>query len=137
MVTIIDGTLFIPAYNKFQQLSIPFGAKTTFEVTNPDEVNYWENIKVNGAKVEVTNGLITPVNEWTYTAVTIVNTGTTEAPVYSPAYAANTYYAPAKDGGEPAQDATAIASDTGWGTTVTKVYTRAKTQLPTNDVVGV
>ena len=136
MVTIIDGTLFIPAYNKFQKLSIPFGAYTQFTVTNPEEVNYWENIKVDGAKVEVTDGNLAPSVEYTFTKVTITNTGTEQEPVYSPAFAANTYFAPGADGGEPAQDAKPIADNTGWGTTVTVVYTREKNTLPTNNVDG-
>ena len=136
MATIVDGTLLVPAYNKVQMLSIPFGAYTEFEVTDPKEVNYWENIKVDGAKIEVTQGNLAPSVEWIYTEVTITNTGTTEEPVYTPAFAANTYFAPSEGGGEPAQDATAIANDTGWGTTVTTVYTRKKNVLPTNNVDG-
>ena len=136
MVTITDGTLYVPAYSKYQSFIIPFGAYTEFEVTNPNEINYWENIKVDGAKIEVTDGNLAPSVTYTYTKVTITNTGTTEQPVYSPAFEADTYFAPGADGGEPAQDATAIANDTGWGTTVTVVYTREKNVLPTNNVDG-
>ena len=135
MATIVDGTLLVPAYNKVQMLSIPFGAYTEFEVTDPKEVNYWENIKVDGAKIEVTDGNLAPSVEYTFTKVTITGSGTEQDP-YVPAYAADTYFAPSEGGGEPAQDATAIASDTGWGTTVTTVYTRKKNVLPTNNVDG-
>ena len=145
MATVVNGTLLIPAYNKVQTLSIPFGAKFTFEATDAKEINYWENMKVNGAKIEVdqaaqttdiTTGL-TPVNAWVFTRVSIVNTAEQgETPVYKPAFAANTFFAPAENGGEPAQDASAIANDTGWGTTVTTVYTRKKNVLPTNDKQG-
>lgn len=135
MITITDGTLFIPAYDRFQQLSIPYGAKTEFEVDNAREINYWENIKVAGAKIEVANGNLAPTVEYSFTKVTITGSGT-EADPYVPAFKANTYFAPAEGGGEPAQDATAIANDTGWGTTVTVVYTREKNVLPTNNVDG-
>lgn len=134
MATIVDGTLLIPAYNKVQMLSIPFGAYTKFEVTDPKEINYWENIKVDGAKVEVTGGNLAPSVQYTFTKVVIENTGSEETPNYVPAFAENKYYAPAEGGGEPAQDATAIANNTGWGTTVTVVYTRKKNVLPTNNV---
>ena len=133
MATIVDGTLLIPAYNKVQMLSIPFGAYTEFEVTDPKEINYWENIKVDGAKVEVTDGNLAPSVEYTFTKVDITGAGTEEDP-YVPAFAADTYFAPGADGGEPAQDATAIANDTGWGTTVKVVYTRKQNVLPTNNV---
>ena len=138
MATITSGTLLIPAYNKVQMLSIPFGAYTTFTVEDDNEINYWENIKVDGAKVEVTvddDEGIKPVNQYVFTKVVITGTGTEEDP-YVPAYAAGTYYAPGANGGEPAQDATAIASATGWGETVTTVYTRKPNILPTNDVQG-
>lgn len=138
MVTIDDGTLYIPAYNKVQMLKVPYGAKIEFDI--PDgladtakEVNYWENIHVEGAKIEVEDGNTTPVNEYTFTKVTITGSGTESDP-YVPAFATSTYYAPSENGGEPAQTASAIADDTGWGTTVTTVYTRAKTVLPTNNV---
>lgn len=138
MATFVDGTLLIPAYNKVQMLSIPFGAYAEFEVTDAKEINYWENIKVDGAKVEVTPGEnegIKPVNEWVYTKVTITDVSTTSEPDYQPAFKADTFFAPGDNGGEPAQNATAIADNTGWGTTVTTVYTRKKNVLPTNDVV--
>ena len=134
MVTLTDGTLCIPAYNKVQSIKVPFGAYTEFEVADANEINYWENIKVNGAKVEVTDGNLAPVNTYVFTKVDIVDKGESADPRYVPAFAASTYYAPAANGGEPAQDASAIANDTGWGTTVTTVYTRAKTVLPTNNV---
>ena len=131
MVTLTDGTLLVPAFKKFQKLSIPFGAKTTFEVTEPDEINYWENIKLVGAKVAVENEKgqgIEPINKYTYTVVTFSGTGTQKDP-YVPAFAAKTYYiAPLTDTSE------AIASEPdNWGTANT-FYTRAKTVLPTNDV---
>lgn len=145
MATIVNGTLLIPAYNKVQMLSIPFGAMFTFEATDAREINYWENMKVSGAKIvvdqaaqteEITTGL-TPVNAWVFTRVSIVNTAEQgETPVYAPAFAANTFYAPSADGGEPAQNAEPIADDTGWGTTVTTVYTRKANVLPTNDKQG-
>lgn len=133
MATIVDGTLLIPAYNKVQMLSIPVGAHTEFEVTDPKEINYWENIKVDGAKVEVTDGNLAPAVEYTFTKVDITGAGTSKDP-YVPAFAANTYFAAGADGGEPAQDATVIADNTGWGTTVKVVYTRKKNVLPTNNV---
>lgn len=135
MVTITDGTLYVPAYSKYQSFIIPFGAYTEFEVTNPNEVNYWENIKVDGAKIEVTDGNLAPAVEYTFTKVNITGTGTKDDP-YKPEFEANKYFAPGADGGEPAQNATAIADDTGWGTTVTVVYTREKNVLPTNNVDG-
>ena len=137
MVTIDDGTLYIPAYNKVQMLQIPYGAFTQFEVTDAKELNYWENIKVDGAKVEVTLGEnegLQPVLKYVFTKVTIVDKGESADPRYVPEFKADTYYAPAEGGGEPAQDATAIADNTGWGTDVTVVYTRANNVLPTNDV---
>jgi len=135
MATIVDGTLLVPAYNKVQMLSIPFGAYTEFEVTDPKEVNYWENIKVDGAKIEVTGGNLAPSVKYTFTKVTITGSGTEQDP-YVPAFKADTYFAPSEGGGEPAQDATAIANDTDWGTTVTTVYTRKENVLPTNNVEG-
>lgn len=135
MATIVNGTLLIPAYNKVQMLSIPFGAKMTLDnVTDPREINYWENMKVNGAEIEVEDGILEPVKEYTYTilssdtapknwgaastfytvddqeedgykVVTFTGEGTTESP-YVPAYAKNTY------------------------------YTRKKNVLPTNDKQG-
>lgn len=120
MVTIDDGTLYIPAYNKVQMLQIPYAASATFEVTDAKEINYWENIKVDGAKVEVTDGILAPTEEYTYTLttsepsdwgtgtfvtkdgdtytdVTFTNTGTEEEPVYAPAWAADTYYRKTKN----------------------------------------
>lgn len=133
MATIVDGTLLIPAYNKVQMLSIPFGAYTEFEVTDPKEINYWENIKVDGAKVEVAEGNLAPSVKYTFTKVDITGAGTSEDP-YVPAFAENKYYAPAEGGGEPAQNATAIANNSGWGTTTKVVYTRKENVLPTNNV---
>ena len=133
MVTITDGTLYVPAYSKYQNFIIPFGAYTEFEVTNPNEVNYWENIKVDGAKIEVTDGNLAPAVPYTFTKVDITGSGTEDDP-YKPAFEADKYFAPGENGGEPAQDATAIPDDTDWGTTVTVVYTREKNVLPTNNV---
>ena len=130
MVTITDGTLLIPAYNKFQRLSIPFGAYTEFEVTNPEEVNYWENIKVDGAKVEVTDGNLAPAVEYTYTAVTFSGAGTEEDP-YLPEFAANTFF---KVEGEDYVVLSTEPDD--WGTAVDKYFTREKNVLPTNNVDG-
>jgi hypothetical protein len=119
MVTIDDGTLYIPAYNKVQMLKVPYGAKIEFDI--PDgladtakEVNYWENIHVEGAKIEVANGNTSLVEEYsytltasepsdwgkgtfatkegdTYTDVTFTGEGT-EASPYVPAWEADTYY---------------------------------------------
>lgn len=130
MATIVDGTLAIPAYNKVQMLYIPVGAYTEFEVTDPKEVNYWENIKVDGAKVEVTDGNLAPSVEYTYTAVTFSGTGTVEDP-YLPEFAANTFY---KVEGNDYVVLSAEPDD--WGTAVDKYFTRKKNVLPTNNVDG-
>lgn len=128
MATIVDGTLLIPAYNKVQMLSIPFGAYTEFTVEDPKEINYWENIKVDGAKVEVTDGNIALVEPYTYTAVTFSGTGTEEDP-YVPAFAANTFYKV-----EGANYVLVDAQPEDWGTAVDKYFTRKKNVLPTNNV---
>ena len=128
MATIVDGTLLIPAYNKVQMLSIPFGAKTTFEVTDPKEINYWENIKVDGAKVEVQTGNIALVEEYTYTAVTFTGKGTEESP-YAPAFAAATFY---QLQNEKYEVVSSKPSD--WGTAANKYFTRKANTLPTNNV---
>jgi len=128
MATIVDGTLLIPAYNKVQMLSIPVGAYTQFEVTDPKEINYWENIKVDGAKVEVTDGNLAPSVEYLYTAVTFSGTGTEEDP-YVPAFAADTFY---KVEGDDYVVLSAEPDD--WGTAVDKYFTRKKNTLPTNNV---
>ena len=131
MATITNGTLLIPAYNKVQMLSIPFGAYTEFEVTDAKEVNYWENIKVDGAKVEVTDGNLAPVEEYTYTAVVFTNTGTTEEPVYAPAFAANTFFK------VEANEYVVLSEEPDdWGTATDKYFTREKNVLPTNNVDG-
>ena len=128
MVTITNGTLNIPAYNKVQQLSIPFGAYTEFEVTNPAEINYWENIKVDGAKVEVTDGNLAPAEEYIYTAVVFSGEGTEEDP-YKPEFAADTFFE-----AEGADYALLDAEPADWGTAVGKYFTRKKNVLPTNNV---
>ena len=128
MATIVDGTLLIPAYNKVQMLSIPFGAKTTFEVTDPKEINYWENIKVDGAKVEVEGGNIALVEEYTYIAVTFTGEGTEESP-YVPAFAADTFY---KLEGKEYVVLSTKPDD--WGTAANKYFTRKANTLPTNNV---
>jgi len=128
MATIVDGTLLIPAYNKVQMLSIPFGAYTEFEVTDPKEINYWENIKVEGAKVEVTGGNLKPSVEYLYTAVTFSGTGGETDP-YVPAFAADTFY---KVEGDNYVLVDAAPED--WGTAVDKYFTRKKNVLPTNNV---
>ena len=126
MATIVDGTLLVPAYNKVQMLSIPFGAYTEFEVTDPKEVNYWENIKVNGAKIEVTDGNLAPSKEYIYTLLT-----GEEAPENWGA--ADTFYSNT--------DGTAVTFS-GSGEQLTpayeanKYYTRKKNVLPTNNVDG-
>ena len=129
MATIVDGTLLIPAYNKVQMLSIPFGAKTTFEVTDPKEINYWENIKVDGAKVEVQTGNIALVEEYTYTAVTFTGKGTEESP-YAPAFADNTFY---QLKGKKYEVLSSPAPGD-WGTAANKYFTRKANTLPTNNV---
>lgn len=128
MATIVDGTLLIPAYNKVQMLSIPFGAKTTFAVTDPKEINYWENIKVDGAKVEVQQGNITLVEE--YTAVTFTGDGSKESP-YAPAFADNTFYK--LEGNNYVVVPSGSAPDD-WGTATNKYFTRKANTLPTNNV---
>lgn len=128
MATIVDGTLLIPAYNKVQMLSIPVGAYTKFEVTDPKEINYWENIKVDGAKVEVTDGNLALAVEYTFTKVDITGTGTKEDP-YVPAFAAGTFY---KVEGDNYVLVDAAPED--WGTAVDKYFTRKKNVLPTNNV---
>lgn len=128
MATIVDGTLLIPAYNKVQMLSIPVGAYTQFEVTDPKEINYWENIKVEGAKVEVTDGNIALVEPYTYTAVTFSGTGTEEDP-YVPAFAADTFYKVESD------DYVVLSTEPeDWGTAVDKYFTQKENVLPTNNV---
>ena len=137
MATIVNGTLLIPAYNKVQMLSIPFGAKFTFDATDAKEINYWENMKVNGAEIEVdqagqaeATGL-SLVEEYTYTKVVFTSTipeGETE-PVYSPAFAANTFY---KVEGSAYVLVSSEPED--WGTG--DYYTRKKNVLPTNDKQG-
>ena len=131
MVTIDDGTLYIPAYNKVQSIKVPFGAYAQFTVENPNEINYWENIKVDGAKVEVTDGILAPSEEYTYTAVTFSGTGTVEDP-YVPAFAANTFY---KVEGDEYVVLSEAPDD--WGTDTTgKYFTCTKNTLPTNNVDG-
>ena len=129
MITITDGTLFVPAYDRFQQLSIPFGAKTTFDVENPREINYWENIKVTGAKIEVADGNIELVEPITYTAVVFSGTGTEEDP-YKPAFAADTFY---KVEGNEYVVLSSEPED--WGTS-TDYFLGTKNVLPTNNVDG-
>lgn len=131
MATITNGTLLIPAYNKVQMLSIPFGAYTQFEVTDAKEINYWENIKVDGAKVEVTDGQLAPVEPYTYTAVVFSGTGTVEDP-YVPAFEADTFYK--VESTEEGTEYVLVSDDTDWGTE--EVYTREKNVLPTNNVDG-
>ena len=86
------------------------------------------NFHINHVQVDAST-------EDTWTEVTITNTGTTEEPVYEPAFAADTYYATEGD------KSSLIADDTGWGTTVTKVYTleegeqkSVKVRLPGNGI---
>lgn len=134
MATIVNGTLLIPAYNKVQMLSIPFGAKFTFDATDAREINYWENIKVNGAKIEVdqagqagSTGL-SLVEPYTYTAVVFSGSGTEEDP-YVPAFAANTFYK------VESNNYVVVSSQPGdWGTGT--YYTRKENKLPTNDKQG-
>ena len=126
MATIVNGTLLIPAYNKVQMLSIPFGAKMTLEnVTDPREINYWENMKVDGAKIEVEDGILELVEPYTYTAVVFSGSGTEEDP-YVPAFAADTFY---KVEGNNYVVVSSQPDDWGTGT----YYTRKENKLPTND----
>lgn len=134
MATIVNGTLLIPAYNKVQMLSIPFGAKFTFDATDAREINYWENMKVNGAEIEVdqagqaeSTGL-SLVEEYTYTKVVFSGTGTEQDP-YVPAFAASTFY---KVEGNAYVLVSSAPED--WGTG--DYYTRKKNVLPTNDKQG-
>ena len=129
MATIVNGTLLIPAYNKVQMLSIPFGAKMTLdEVTDPREINYWENMKVDGAKIEVEDGILELVEPYTYTAVVFSGSGTEEDP-YVPAFAADTFY---KVEGNNYVVVSSQPDDWGTGT----YYTRKENKLPTNDKQG-
>ena len=128
MATIVNGTLLIPAYNKVQMLSIPFGAKMTLEdVTDPREINYWENMKVDGAKIEVEGGILEMVEPYTYTKVVFSGTGTEQDP-YVPAFAADTFYKVEDN------DYVVVSNDTNWGTE--EVYTRKANVVPTNDKQG-
>ena len=126
MITVVDGTLYIPAYNKVQMLSVPIGSYVTFEVEDAKEINYWENIHVEGAKVEVTDGITTFVPVVTYTVVTFTGEGTN----LKPTYAKDTFYT--KSG----EDYTVVSADVtpeNWGTANT-FYTKSKTKTPTNNV---
>ena len=129
MATIVNGTLLIPAYNKVQMLSIPFGAKMTLaDVTDPREINYWENMKVDGAKIEVEGGILEMVEPYTYTAVVFSGSGTEQDP-YVPAFAANTFYKVEDN------DYVVVSSQPDdWGTGT--YYTRKENKLPTNDKQG-
>lgn len=137
MATIVNGTLLIPAYNKVQMLSIPFGAKFTFDATDAREINYWENIKVNGAEIKVdqagqaeSTGL-SPVEEYIYTVLSSdkapKNWGT-----------ASTFYTV----DDQEESGYKVVTFTGEGTTESPYvpayvkntyYTRKKNVLPTND----
>lgn len=74
MVTITDGVLTFPAYNKFQTISVPFNGYVEFEVTDYKEIAYYESLQLAGATVEVTDG-ITTVVESTDAAVEDEGTG--------------------------------------------------------------
>lgn len=63
MVTITDGTLKVPAYNKVQHFYIPEGNYIEFDVADPRAINYYENLKVEGAEIVVTEGITKPVEE--------------------------------------------------------------------------
>lgn len=129
MVTLTDGTLKVPAYNKDgQSLYIPFGAYTEFTVTDPNEINYWENIHLNGAKVEVSSGNIALVAPYTYTAVTFSGAGTEQDP-YVPAFVADTFYKV-----EGSAYAVVSTEPSDWGTATNKYFTRKENKLPTNNV---
>lgn len=130
MATLTDGTLAIPGYNRCQTLYIPVGAYTEFTTENPEEVNYWENMKVDGAKIEVTNGNLAPSTEYIYTVVTFSGTGTEEDP-YLPEFAASTFYKV-----EGSDYAVLSSEPADWGTAVDKYYTRKKNTLPTNNVIS-
>lgn len=135
MVTITDGTLFIPAYDRFQQLSIPYGAKTTFEVENAREINYWENIKVAGAKIEVVNDKGCGIElleefKYTYNPVTFSGEGTEQKP-YKPTFAENTFYKVEKN-----KYVVLSEQPDDWGKAADKYFTRTENKLPTNDVTG-
>lgn len=57
MVTFIDGTLAIPAYNKVQIIQVPYGKYVEFEVTDYKEIAYYESLKLANATVEITDGI--------------------------------------------------------------------------------
>jgi hypothetical protein len=129
MATIVNGTLLIPAYNKVQMLSIPFGAKATFDTEDPKEINYWENMKVNGAKIEVEKGILSLVEPITYTAVVFSGTGTEQDP-YVPAFESDKYYKI-----ESNEYVVLSSEPEDWGTS-TDYFLGTENKLPTNDVAG-
>lgn len=63
MATLTDGTLGVPAYNKVQIIKVPINGYIEFEITDYKEISYYENLKIEGAKVEVTDGITTVVEE--------------------------------------------------------------------------
>lgn len=57
MVTITDGVLKFPAYNKVQMISVPPKGYVEFTTTDYKEIAYYESLKLFGGKVEVTEGI--------------------------------------------------------------------------------
>lgn len=120
MATIVDGTLLIPAYNKVQMLSVPVGSYISFDVTEPKEINYWENIHVEGAKITVTNGITTFVPVVTYTLLT-----------EQPADWAKNYKNYFTKSGD---EYTAVTGDTAPEFADGTYYKKSETKCPTNNI---
>lgn len=96
MVTLTDGTLTVPAYNKVQSLYIPFGGYITFTITDYKEINYYVNLRVDGATVEVYDLLTAQPADWStnYTNY-FTKSDDTYTPVTggsAPTFEADTYY---------------------------------------------
>lgn len=68
MVTITDGTLYVPAYNKVQYIAVPFGGSLEFEISDYKEIAYYQNLVIDGADVTVEGGVIDVVKAPAMTA---------------------------------------------------------------------
>lgn len=53
MVTILDGSVSVPMYNKLQYAVVPAGATMTFTVEDYKEVVYYEQLVVEGCTIVV------------------------------------------------------------------------------------